>query len=139
MCSGSEAGSYLRLIDFVYHSTLGLRVIKKKTSVAGETVRRGRRPPGHAAFAILCGKSSTEPLNPPALSMRPNPLFRVPGFVPELTGIRRPAVQTRGVSKKTVWSNSEGWWNGAGVSGGDLPGHSGAAKLRWKTGLLPTL
>ena len=30
MCSGSEAGSYLRLIDFVHHSTLGLRVIKKK-------------------------------------------------------------------------------------------------------------
>ena len=30
MCCGSEAGSYLRLIDFVYHSTLGLRVIKKK-------------------------------------------------------------------------------------------------------------
>ena len=30
MCSGSEAASYLRLIDFVYHSTLGLRVIKKK-------------------------------------------------------------------------------------------------------------
>jgi len=30
MCSGYEAGSYLRLTDFVYHSTLGLRVIKKK-------------------------------------------------------------------------------------------------------------
>ena len=30
MCSGSEAGSYLRLIEFVYHSTVGLRVIKKK-------------------------------------------------------------------------------------------------------------
>ena len=30
MCSGSEAGSYSRRIDFVYHSTLGLRVIKKK-------------------------------------------------------------------------------------------------------------
>jgi len=30
MCSGSEAGSYLRRIDFVYHSTPGLRVIKKK-------------------------------------------------------------------------------------------------------------
>ena len=29
-CSGSEAGSYLRLIDFVYHSTLGLRVINKR-------------------------------------------------------------------------------------------------------------
>ena len=27
MCSGSEAGSYLRLIDFVYHSTLGLRAL----------------------------------------------------------------------------------------------------------------
>ena len=31
MCSGPEADSYLRLIDFVYHSTLGLRVIKKKS------------------------------------------------------------------------------------------------------------
>ena len=30
MCGGSEAGSYLRFIDFVYHLTLGLRVIKKK-------------------------------------------------------------------------------------------------------------
>ena len=30
LCSGSEAGSYLRLIDFVYHSTLGLTVIKKE-------------------------------------------------------------------------------------------------------------
>ena len=30
MYSGSEAGSYLRLIDCVYHSTLGLRVIQKK-------------------------------------------------------------------------------------------------------------
>ena len=36
MCSGSEAGSYIRLIDFVYHSTLGLRVIKKKRSMVGE-------------------------------------------------------------------------------------------------------
>ena len=30
MCSGSDAGSYSRLIDCVFHSTLGLRVIKKK-------------------------------------------------------------------------------------------------------------
>ena len=29
MCSDSEAGSHLRLTDFVYHSSLGLRVIKK--------------------------------------------------------------------------------------------------------------
>ena len=30
MCSGSEAGTLSRLIDFVYHPTLGLRIIKKK-------------------------------------------------------------------------------------------------------------
>ena len=29
-CSGSGVGSCLRLIHFEYHSTLGLRVIKKK-------------------------------------------------------------------------------------------------------------
>jgi len=40
--SGSEAGSYLRLIDFVYHSTLGLRVIKKKK-------RRTRSSDKHAS------------------------------------------------------------------------------------------
>jgi len=32
---GSEAGSYLRLIDFVYYSTLGLRAIKKRRRLAG--------------------------------------------------------------------------------------------------------
>jgi len=43
MSSGSEAGSYLRPIDFVYHSTLVLRVIKKKKE---STVWRARsRPP----------------------------------------------------------------------------------------------
>ena len=41
MCSASEAGSYLRLIDFVYHSTLGLRVIKK----AHRPCQRGSRAP----------------------------------------------------------------------------------------------
>ena len=35
MYSGSEAGSYLRLVDFVYHSTLGLRVRKKEEKVDG--------------------------------------------------------------------------------------------------------
>jgi len=34
MCSDSEAGSYSRLIDFLYHSTLGLRVIKRKKRAA---------------------------------------------------------------------------------------------------------
>ena len=42
MCSGSEAGSYLRLIDFVYHSTLGLRVItKQKVFCTGPLRYRG--------------------------------------------------------------------------------------------------
>jgi len=40
ICSGFEAGSYLRLIDFVYHSTLGLRVIKKKRESWGNHSRR---------------------------------------------------------------------------------------------------
>jgi hypothetical protein len=30
ICSGSEAGSYLRPLEFMYHSTLGLRAITKK-------------------------------------------------------------------------------------------------------------
>ena len=34
ICSGSEASSYLRLKDFVYHSTLGLKVIKKRISTS---------------------------------------------------------------------------------------------------------
>jgi len=40
MCSGSEAGLYLRLIDFVYQSTLGLRVTKKRRRVAAEVSLR---------------------------------------------------------------------------------------------------
>jgi len=43
ICSGFEAGSYLRLIDFVYHSTLGLRVIKKKKKKKKKAVVRVRR------------------------------------------------------------------------------------------------
>ena len=40
MCSGSEAGSYLRLIDFVYSSTLGLRVVKKEEENPPSAVER---------------------------------------------------------------------------------------------------
>jgi len=51
MCSGSEACSYLRLIDCVYHSTLGLRVIKKKkepraSEGRGRNSRSGAAPGG---------------------------------------------------------------------------------------------
>ena len=38
MCSGSEAGSYSRLADFVYHSTLGLRVTTAHTSSVPKSV-----------------------------------------------------------------------------------------------------
>ena len=38
MCSSFKAGSYLRLIAFVYHSTLGLRVINKMRNI----IRGGR-------------------------------------------------------------------------------------------------
>jgi len=34
MCSGSEVGSYLRRTYFVYHSTLGLKVIKKRQKIS---------------------------------------------------------------------------------------------------------
>ena len=44
ICSGSEAGSYLRLIDFVYHSPLGLRVIKKKKGRGSSRERKGVVP-----------------------------------------------------------------------------------------------
>jgi len=46
MCSGSEARSYLRLIDFVYHSTLGLRVIQEKKSDEIK-LRRFAQEPGN--------------------------------------------------------------------------------------------
>ena len=45
MCSASEAGSNSRRIDFVYHSILGLRVIKKRREVhrVGPSPFIGRR------------------------------------------------------------------------------------------------
>jgi len=45
MRSGSEAGSYLRRIDFVYHSTLGLRVIQKKRRNPTPDLHHSRRNP----------------------------------------------------------------------------------------------
>jgi len=55
MCSGSEAGSYLRLIDFVYHSTLGSRVMKKKKRRTEEAVLPGhfRGGPIFSFFLLL--------------------------------------------------------------------------------------
>ena len=41
-CSGSEAGSYSRPTDFVYQSTLGLRVIKQKDRLGGRVFKPHR-------------------------------------------------------------------------------------------------
>ena len=38
MCSGSKAGSCVRLIDLVYHSTLGLRVTQEKRSTSNPPI-----------------------------------------------------------------------------------------------------
>jgi len=54
MCSGSEAGSYLRLIDFLYHSTLGLRVIKKKKRRLGMLIPRIAEVEEKAPAYISC-------------------------------------------------------------------------------------
>jgi len=48
LCSGSETGSYLRLIDLVYHSTLGLRSIKKKKGTLVTSLRVTSRGPVEA-------------------------------------------------------------------------------------------
>ena len=50
MCSGPEAGSHLRRIDFVYHSTLGLRVKKKKKKDTVLRVSRKHRFRSVGAF-----------------------------------------------------------------------------------------
>jgi len=62
MCSGSEAGSYLRLIDFVYHSTLGLRVIKKKKKRKGAHTASNSRAP---ARGVSCRSPATGAIRPP--------------------------------------------------------------------------
>ena len=50
MCSGSEAGSYLRLIDFVYDSSQGLRVIEKNKREVGCSQLRNEEP----LYSHLC-------------------------------------------------------------------------------------
>ena len=49
--SGSEAGSYSRLIHFVYCSTLGLREIKKKKTLPFEESVLDRAP--HARVDLI--------------------------------------------------------------------------------------
>ena len=53
--TGSEAGLYLRLIDLVYHSTLGLRVLREKKKIGAARVVRNRRG-GPPADLLLIGR-----------------------------------------------------------------------------------
>ena len=45
MCSGSEAGSYPRLMHCVYDSTLALRVLKKEPGGGTRGGKEGGTPP----------------------------------------------------------------------------------------------
>ena len=67
--SGSEAGSYLRLIDFVYHATLGLRVLKKKTWIpeAGPA----QRHPLQRRAGFYRGTSLIRSTHPPRTTIVP--------------------------------------------------------------------
>ena len=53
MCSGSEAGLYLRRIDCVYHSTLGFIVTKKKKK-GGGLVASGTHHRNSVSIWIRC-------------------------------------------------------------------------------------
>ena len=63
MCSGSEAGSYLRLIDFVYHSTLGLRVMVDVRRHAEQGVAIGQGVCSYRCTSLII--NSPPPLGPP--------------------------------------------------------------------------
>jgi len=71
MCSGPEAGSYLRLIDFVYHSILDLRVIKKKEK------DYGLRFTSSGAVPVTCQCGDKDIRSPPLLDQIPlySPLY----------------------------------------------------------------
>ena len=92
MCSGSEAGSHSRLIDFVHHSTLGMRVIKKKPrgrlaqildgGSFGQEPAAGWRGGNFWVYDLDCGISGYRVSGSLCLA--------VPGFVvPGITGAPR--------------------------------------------------
>jgi len=66
MCSSSEAGSYCRRIDFVYHSTLGLGEITKMkkwgvtaSSASEEAATESAHPSSRYLFSTLNPTPST--------------------------------------------------------------------------------
>ena len=71
---GSETDSYLRLIDFVYHSTLGLAVIKRKDGhprAHGDELLGGGGVDADRRVEVLLGRAR--------LDAHPRQLDRLPG------------------------------------------------------------
>ena len=96
MCSGSEAGSYLRLKDFVHHSTLGLRVIQKNEEglFLGWSARGGRWPPGAAPARVLRVYMGTSLIrNTPLLGPYSRPIPRMQSFGCRVQHLLPPLVQ----------------------------------------------
>ena len=54
LCRSSEVGSYLRLIDFVYHSPLGLRVMRKKKKLHPSLTTLNPQPSTPARGRRVC-------------------------------------------------------------------------------------
>ena len=62
VCSGSEAGSHLRLIDFVYHSTLGLNLSRGNGILSSSDPMLGLNGSGVSDVAAIlsatpCGRA----------------------------------------------------------------------------------
>ena len=78
---GSEAGSYLRLIDFVYHSSLGLRVLKK-TKTATCRWAKAMHPilPREEPHALRSEEFGS--FNPPWRQPRGKPKVNLPQMLP---------------------------------------------------------
>ena len=53
MCSGSETGSYLRLIYFVYHCALGLGEIKEKRERPRELLGAGEMTVAYRGTSLV--------------------------------------------------------------------------------------
>ena len=96
---GSEAGSYLTLIHFVYHSTLGLRVIKKKKVDLGERILLDRLLPCLRSRRLRGVGENTRCLQH----------YGVKGFM-------SPKVPPRRAGRRIVSGLAEGWTLGSEYS-----------------------
>ena len=96
MCSISEMGSYLRRIDCVYHSTLGLRVIekmKRRYCRIIEWFEEAEGPVNLVIFSLcrpLCGALETPALVPTLVGRTLSPEGSELGTLPLSTDNKPP-------------------------------------------------